>query len=58
MHLQRQRGYNPGWLAHKYKEKFGVWPRGLDEVATQTSLEVAMWEQSRRIAWAKRKKAA
>jgi hypothetical protein len=20
------KGYNPGWAAHKYKEKFGGWP--------------------------------
>jgi len=22
--------HNPGWVAHKYKDKFGVWPRQLD----------------------------
>lgn len=29
---RRQKGYNPGWTAHKYREKFGVWPRGMDGV--------------------------
>ena len=24
----RFKEYSPGWCAHKYKEKFGVWPRG------------------------------
>ena len=25
-----EKGYKSGWAAHKYKEKFGVWPRGLE----------------------------
>jgi DNA repair protein RadD len=25
----KQQGYNPGWAAHKFKEKFGEYPRGL-----------------------------
>jgi len=26
---RRERGYQSGWIAHKYKHRFGVWPRGL-----------------------------
>jgi len=26
---RREKGYAPGWTAHKYKSKFGVWPKGL-----------------------------
>jgi superfamily II DNA or RNA helicase len=55
--LQQARGYSDGWLSHKYKEKFGVWPRGMNDVATPVSIEVAKWETSRRIAWAKSKAA-
>lgn len=29
------KGYNKGWASHKYREKFGVWPRNL----TKTGLE-------------------
>jgi DNA repair protein RadD len=57
--IAQERGYNSGWVAHKYKEKFGVWPKGVDTVAaTVVTPEVARWEQSRRIAFAKGRKAA
>lgn len=32
-YYRREKGYAPGWTAHKYKEKIGVWPRGMDNVA-------------------------
>lgn len=25
-HYCNQHGYNPGWLSHKFREKFGTWP--------------------------------
>ena len=25
-HIAHERGYKPGWIAHKYKEKFGAYP--------------------------------
>ena len=25
---RRLKGYQPGWMAHKYQERFGVWPKG------------------------------
>ena len=56
--MKQERGYSDGWIAHKYKEKFGVWPRSMDEVTRPVSIEVMKWEKSRRIAWAKSKKAA
>ena len=27
--LQKGKNYGEGWVAHKYKEKFNVWPKGL-----------------------------
>lgn len=51
--MAAERGYSDGWVAHKYKDKFGVWPRGLDRVETPPSMEVARWVKSRQIAWAK-----
>ena len=48
-----QRGYNPHWASHKYREKFGVWPRGLMDIPTPTSTKTASWIKSRNIAWAK-----
>lgn len=34
------KGYREGWIAHKYREYFGVWPRGLDDVAAAPGDEV------------------
>jgi superfamily II DNA or RNA helicase len=28
----RNKGFNQGWIAHKFKARFGVWPRGMQEV--------------------------
>jgi DNA repair protein RadD len=53
--IAADRGYSDGWVAHQYKAKFGVWPRGLQDVQVPVSIEVARWEQSRRIAFAKGK---
>lgn len=49
----KARNYNLHWASHKYKEKFGVWPRGLREVATDPSVKTQGWIKSRNIAWAK-----
>lgn len=51
--IARDRGYSEGWVAHKYKEKFGVWPRSLDDTYAPVTPELASWEKSRRVAWAK-----
>lgn len=48
-----QRAYKPGWAAHKFKEKFGVHPRGLHQLPTTPSLETLNWIRHRNIAWAK-----
>lgn len=53
IYFASQRGYNPHWAAHKYREKFGMWPRGLSEVPRPTSLATQNWIKSRNIAWAK-----
>jgi superfamily II DNA or RNA helicase len=49
----KMRGYKEGWAAHKYKEKFGVFPRGLHTTPKPTSHKTAGWIKSRNIAWAK-----
>jgi superfamily II DNA or RNA helicase len=52
------RGYKPGWIAHKYKEKFGEWPRqGKRATPVRPSIEVSAWVRSRNIAYAKRRAA-
>lgn len=47
------KNYQPGWVAHKYKEKFGVWPKGLSDELRPTSIAVTNWLRSRQIAYAK-----
>jgi DNA repair protein RadD len=50
------RGYSRGWAAHKFREKFGVWPNGYEDVsATEPTPKVRSWIKSREIAWAKSK---
>ena len=49
----KEKNYNPNWAGHKFKEKFGAWPRGLSETAVPCSNETAKWIRSRTIAWAK-----
>lgn len=44
-----------GWSAHKYREIFGVWPRGLDEVEKEPSPELQRWIRAGQIRWAKTK---
>jgi superfamily II DNA or RNA helicase len=52
---REERGYAPGWAAHKYREKFGVWPRGLSNVQDNPSQKTLNWIRSRQIAWSKRR---
>ena len=50
----RERRRSDGWAAHKYRELFGVWPRGHDrEVTDDPSPLLRSWIKSRDIAWAR-----
>ena len=55
LYYSRSKGYNDGWVAHKYKEKFGVWPRGLKQDPLPPSIATSKWIKSRLIAYAKGK---
>ena len=58
-HIGEERGYKPGWVAHKYKERFGTWPAyGAKPLPQAPSPEVRSWVRSRMIAYAKRVGAA
>jgi DNA repair protein RadD len=52
--IATERGYKPGWIAHKFREKFGTWPRGSATPCAPSS-EVRRWVKSRQIAYAKAK---
>jgi superfamily II DNA or RNA helicase len=34
------KGYREGWISHKYREYFGVWPKGMEDVAAEPTEEV------------------
>lgn len=51
--LAQQRGKSISLARALYRARFGVWPRGLIDRPLPPSLEVASWEHSRRIRWAK-----
>ena len=53
-HIAGERGYKPGWVSHKFKEKFGTWPPSSRPIPPiQPSPEVLSWVRSRQIAYAK-----
>jgi DNA repair protein RadD len=48
-----ERGYAPGWAAHKFRERFGVWPKHTlvrNAEPRQPSLKTRNWIVSRQIA--------
>ncbi len=53
LHHCREKGYKRGWAAHKYKEKVGVWPKGLDDKPQEPDTEVANWIKHQKIKAAK-----
>jgi DNA repair protein RadD len=48
--LAQSRDYSPGWAAHKFKEKFEVFPDGLKKTPTPCGPKVAAYVKSRSIA--------
>jgi hypothetical protein len=58
LYIANERGYKEGWAAHKYKTKFGVWPRGLDDAQKPPTSKLQNWIVSQQIAYAKAKKKA
>ncbi len=54
--LARSRGYADGWIAHKYRDKFSVWPRGMQEIAVNPSQKTINWVKSQMIRYSKGQK--
>jgi superfamily II DNA or RNA helicase len=48
-------GKTSGWVAHTYRAKFEMWPRGLMDSKVEPSGEVRSYVRHRNIAYAKRK---
>ena len=57
LRYSRQKGWKDGWASHKYRKKFGVWPKGLSvNLSAEIVPEVANWIKSQQIAAAKSRK--
>ena len=55
LYIADSKAYNQHWASHKYREKFGVWPKGLEEIKRIPSLTTMGWVRHKNIAWSKRK---
>jgi superfamily II DNA or RNA helicase len=55
LYMAEQKNYNSNWASHKYREKFGVWPKGLAHVTRIPSLTTINWVKHKNIAWVKGK---
>jgi superfamily II DNA or RNA helicase len=56
--LANERGYKPGWAAHKFFQKFGTWPKRRFPELCEPDIKVKNWIKSRQVAFAKSKKRA
>jgi hypothetical protein len=55
LYIAIQRNYQRGWVNHKYREKFGIWPRNMREEPSIPSYQTMNWITSKNIAYAKSK---
>ena len=53
LQVARNKGYSSGWVSHKYRAMFDVWPRNMREVPATPSAELLSWLKSQQIAFAK-----
>ena len=51
--LNRGKNYSDGWVANQYRQKFNVWPKGLNGTVKAPSTETRNYIKSRMIAFAK-----
>jgi hypothetical protein len=54
IYIANERNYKSGWVSHKYREKFGVWPKNLMEVPILPSNKTRSWIRHKNIVWSKR----
>ena len=58
MTVAAERGRARGWAAHTFQEKFGCWPRGLDDTSGAVPDAVMGYVKSKDIRWVKGRKNA
>ena len=57
-HIQEHRRYKPGWVAFKYKERLGEWPKNIQGPPIPPSPETLSYIRKQVIAYAKGKRRA
>jgi superfamily II DNA or RNA helicase len=57
-HYAHRRGFKPGWAAHAYRERFGVWPRSLGDERIEPDGEVLDYIREKLTKHAKAQKVA
>lgn len=55
LYIARGRNYKSGWVSWQYKKKFGVWPKGMADIAELPLPDCANWVHAQQIAYAKAK---
>ena len=51
--IGHERGYQPGWAAHQFRQKYKHWPMTRYVEPLMPTPEVRSWVRSRQIAWAR-----
>ena len=54
LYIANSKNYNAHWASHKYREKFGVWPKGLLPTTMPPSIKTMNWIKHKNIAWGKK----
>lgn len=54
LEIAAKRGRSRGWASHTYREKTGVWPKGLNDWPGQATQEMWSYVKAKDIRWAKR----
>ena len=57
VYLCRERGYKSGWSANQYRDRFGVYPRGMFDIPTPPGPDVIAFERRSRIRYVKAREA-
>lgn len=53
LYIQRDRKFAYGWVGHKYKSKFGVWPRGLNDTPMKPGQDIRNFARAAARAYSK-----
>jgi superfamily II DNA or RNA helicase len=56
LYVAKNKNYSPNWASHKYREKYGVWPRDLVFRTDTPSITTMNWIKHRMIAYSKANK--